>query len=313
MAALRRNPRRKFTRTKSELQRELARNRALEKKYAKQREEAARVARSQERADKKLAGRRQREADRIREGLKAKARVKLLRPYVEGFEADDGFNLREAGEWDAKQRRKIAKVYDKLAPFVLKPHVKVAARSKRQRAALTEFTGMAKPPKGLKAVPVVTPSPDHTKVTVTDDGVVQVRAGRMIQRHFFIPEQMQDIPSVELIARKMLRSMPAGFYFIKTGEHEAYNFRVEHDPREPIRDNLLYREVRRFVSFYGSERVANFFRGFRWIATLGDVAAAERESEKFIQARREMDADRAARRRDISTTARRRARRNVKG
>lgn len=293
--------------------REAARNRALEKKYAKLQAARDRTAQAEERADKKLAAKRRRQADKFREGLKAKARVKLLRPFLRGFEADDGFNLRESGEWTKRQRDKIELAYLKLAPFVLKPHVRVPAPTKRKLASLAEFTGLARPLRGMKAVPVVTPSPERTKVEVTDDGVVQVRAGRMLQRHFFIPERLEDEPRADVIARKMLANLPAGFYFIKTGEHEAYNNRVAHDPSVPVRDNLLLREVARFVSFYGVERVSNFFRGFRWIATLDNEEQAERESEKFIRARQAMNDERAARRREMSQVSRRRARRIIRG
>lgn len=306
------NPRRRFTRSKTELARELARNRQLERKYAKRREAAEKAARSQERSNKRLAARRKREADALRERLKAKARVKLLRPYIKGLESDDGFNLREAREWDAKQLRKVAKVYDKLAPFVLKPHVKVVARTARKRKALTEFAGMEKPPKGMKAVPVVTPQPERTDVSVTDDGIVQVRVGRVIQRHYFVPDELEDEVSATKIAREMLKSMPAGIYFVKTGEHEAYQQPAVHDPDADDEDNLLLRQVKFFVRQYGSERVANFFRGFRWIAASDDIETAQREIETFKRARAEMDRLRAERRRVMSRDARRKARRIIR-
>lgn len=261
---------------------------------------------------KLLVTRRARVEKTERDALNARERARQLRKYVKGFDADQGFDLRAPKQLSRQQRKKIERAYKELAPLILKPHVRVRVTSKKQLRALTEFSGIHKKPRRMRAVPVITPAPEKTKVSVDKAGSVRVQVGKTVQRYYFIPKELRRLPTAEMIARRMRKKLPAGKYFILTGEHEAYTRPVLHDPNEPAGESDLLRQLQRWTAHYGLERLNAFFRGFRYITTLDNEKKVFAEQGRFRKRRKILDAAREARRHEVGTVARRRARRQVK-
>ena len=292
-----------------------ARSQGLSDFELRQRKRAEKAKRKY-RAEKKrrvLKVKRARIEKREREVLYARERTKLIRPYVAGFESADGYDLRRPKALTRSQKQKIERVYRQLAPLILKPHVRVRAPTKKKLRALIDFQRIEDVPRGMKAVPIITPSPENTKVTVDESGLVRMKRGRYWQEFYLIPKELEHEPRADLIAREMLKTMPKGRYFALTGEHEAYSEGVLHDPDDPASENLALRLVRRWIGHYGADRVGKFFRGFRFIARADDAGRekAFRETERFRARRRLLEKARRLRQRGVEKVSRRRARRAI--
>jgi hypothetical protein len=261
--------------------------------------------------DAYIGPRRKAIADVERDALTARDRVKELRKYVAGYEADDGYNLREPKSLTKKQRARIEKDWQKLVPVLARPHVKARPRRTHEGEdlkALAEFAGIKKLPKRMKAIPVATPTPDKTRVRVDPSGEVKKQRGAVTERYYFFnrteKKLIRDTGRVDEAVKLVLARMPAGVYFAVTGEAEAFQRSLEHDGPQSARksDNLVMRQINRWIEFY-PEDIEKWLRGFRWIGTAGDDDSGKRERKRILVARDKRQRERQERRRELAARA----------
>ena len=267
--------------------------------------------------DAYIGPQRKRVADRERDALTARDRVKQLRQFVSGYESDDGYDLRRPKDLTKKQRARIEADWQKLVPVLARPHTKARPRRTHEAEdlkAVAEFAGIKKLPKGLKAVPVVAMAKEPKKVRVRVDstGEVQKTRGAVTERYYLFTRdeklRIKRTGRVDVVLRDLLARMPKGQYFAVTGEAEAFNAAITHDGPQSAKDkeNLLARQVSRWIGEYGST-VEKWLRGFRWIGTVNDDNAGKRERKRINAARKRRERERRERRNLLGERARERA------
>lgn len=265
---------------------------------------------------------------REREVLMSRDRVRQLRQYVEGYEPDDGYDQRAPNKYSKQQLAHIDRDWKLLIPVLSKSHIRVVAQARDDRGRfasgtdkkkvklLAEFQGLRKLPRGMKAVPITTPTPANTTIEVTSAGEVLKHRGALVERYYFFNKaekrSLTSTGRIEAAVRSLLARMPAGRYFALTGEHEAFQAGLQHrgaatadDP-----DNLLLRQVQFWIGIY-PEDMHIWFRGFRWIGSVTDDEAGKRERTRIIKQRQSRERERAERRMELKALARKRARREV--
>ena len=201
--------------------------------------------------------------------VKLRERIKLLRRVARGFDAADGYDLRDLSALTGEQKRRVAR-YARIAEPMMSGGRKLVRASGAKLKALQEFTGQREKLKDFRVAFVPTVSPETTTVKVDKKNNVKIIRDGIEQRYYFARKGMRSDRDVMREAERLMDQMPAGFYVVLTGENAAILNPVEFRPdsREALRQ-----KVRDLVTYYPTEsgdaryrRVAYFFRGFRGLA-----------------------------------------------
>jgi hypothetical protein len=255
-----------------------------------------------------------------------KESIKLLRRFVAGFEAADGYDLNDLAyipEYRLKRVRQYAPIIRKEISGETerqKYYKVVRPRTRKGREALEKFTGQRDIPRRKGFVVHIEDSNAQVSLvskTVKVHGrkikqenveVVQHR-GRMViyQRFFRFPEPPATFADVIDMTRKMLRFMPRGWYVIETSNYGAIH--------APIRKEFLLKELQdRFLVYdvlpetgKDSRGLAETVVGYRLVGMHSEDA--DREYTERIT--RRMAAERF--RRQQRAVQRRRSLRRIRG
>lgn len=256
--------------------------------------------------------------------------VKRLRRVVEGFESDDGYNLRHPEFWTKQQADRVRAFSQELGAIMSQPHKIVRPRSKRSAVSLEVFTGQRF--KRQKAWIVHVPAAEESTVKITSDGKVEVkrkvRGGEVVDRFYLFeeifgqrPETWEEIVEMTriLVGEKkyrdshlydedyapMVRVMPKGLYTLWV--------ETQGDTDAPVKRELLIRRLREFQDTYGNALsdtwkgggFEDVILGFHWQGTNRDTAMAKRQAlvAERNAAARERRLQRQARRRLITRRA----------
>lgn len=225
------------------------------------------------------------------------ARLKTVQRYVDGFDTKAYRDLLKKGEPRSarakatrrKLRSKVNATWKKLQPFLARPHVRVAVRSKRAEKALRKYSAFPRI-EGLKAVTVSTPAPKKTRVRVDRRGRVELSIGKRYREKLYLFPHLPIDPDDMLdMAEEMIPRLPMGYYLIVTAHHDLL-------PTIAHRNQLLD-ELRMLVYQYRDESgFLAMVRGFKWLGHTResaakyqrDMSAARRNA--FIERRNAQDA-----------------------
>lgn len=236
-----------------------------------------------------------------------KSALGLVRKHVNGFTADDGYDLR--GKLDARRVQKVLTMAGKLRELLASPHdlvrvptrtrIKTETRKKgrktikvrkkvrvpdvKAKKSLTQFTQQRI--RNAKHFIVHKPA-DNFKVGLDRGNVfIQGNFGRRVvtRSSFYLFPRRPRYPN-ELVAmsRRMLKSMPDGFYVMLTAAHG--------DTGEPFDKGQLINRLNDYLMAYEVDEhglptgFSEALIGFRFMSTTLDGAITQRSQ---ISARRE--------------------------
>lgn len=176
-----------------------------------------------------------------------KESLKLARRYFDGFEAQDGYSLREITQLSGARLKKLRKYAAQVRQEQAGDHVEKLARDKAQRKVLATYTGQSHL-KGRKRFIVHTPHPATTKVKIVKrkgrkqpavEVQEKVRGGTLADRFFHIGDYRKKpavtFKQIEQTVKKMLKDMPDGYYVMVTSNHGHIG--------APIPRNMILREL----------------------------------------------------------------------
>lgn len=166
--------------------------------------------------------------------------IKLLRRFATGYEAKNGYALRDVIHLTGARLAKVKKLAAQIREEQASDHVEVAGRTKARIDALARYTGQKQ--KGRKRFIVHTPHPETTKVKlIRQKGkrppVVEVqekvKGGTLAGRFFLLSDYSKREPTtfkqISRIAAKMVKAMPKGYYVIVTSNHGNIGVPIERD------------------------------------------------------------------------------------
>lgn len=237
----------------------------------------------------------QRRAELIaRERERIKERVRFLRRHAEGFSATDGYDLRRVDSIRGKSLGKLTRYFESTYPHSQKSGVPVRPRGKEARRAI-EAHVQYKPLKGVKTYWIETAEPERTSVHIRTRKVREVVKGRkrtirraemrierggVEQKYYFFPEKKKTDKAIIAQAERMIATLPDGFYFPFTGEHELI---AEGRTRDQLGELL-----RSYFRTY-DKSFARSILGFRFVSTDLDDALAYQRQMMDARERRKLD------------------------
>lgn len=233
--------------------------------------------------------------------------IKLLRRFAHGFEAKDGYLLREVSSLTGRKLAKVKRLAGLIRQEQAQPHVEVIARNKAHRKTLISHTGQSDIP-GRKRFIVFTDQPEKTTVKVVRRGKAKPRLevsinvpGGVAREEFFHiadyldgkPETFDDIKAALL---KMLPDMPNGSYVLVTSNHG--NIGVPAQKRNLARmielDYMLYDVVGGDGTSKDNRGLAGVVVGFKLVSFTREGAQREYR-ERLTRRERLADARHAQR------------------
>lgn len=167
--------------------------------------------------------------------------IKLLRRFADGFEARNGYTLKDVAHLTGKRLANVKKYAALIREEQASDHVEKIGRTKPQRDALATYTGQQWMPKRKRFI-VHTPHPETTKVKLVKRSkkarpVVEVqekvKGGTLADRFFHISDYRKTpattFKQIAATVRKMLADMPDGYYVIVTSNHGHIGAPMERD------------------------------------------------------------------------------------
>lgn len=168
-----------------------------------------------------------------------KESVKLLRRFTTGFEAKDGYALRDTAWLTGPKLAKVKKLAAQIREEQASDHIEKLGRTKAQRDALSRYTGQTGI-KNRKRFIVHTAHPETTKVKIVKrkgakSSVVEteesVPGGKVHQRFFHFSDYSKKPPvtfkGISALTKRMVKDMPDGYYVIMTSNHGAIGVPIE--------------------------------------------------------------------------------------
>lgn len=246
------------------------------------------------RASERAYLRQQQRAELIaRERQRIKDRVRFMRKHADGFSAADGYDLRRVTQIRAAKLGRLTRYFEHTYPSSQKVAVVVRPRTKAARELLSEHT-QQKPLKGVKDYWIETPEPQATHVRIKKKRVrikergkrervierpeLEIERAGVTQRFFRFAKRRKTIPAIINEMERLVATLPDGFYYLFTGEHELIE---EGASREMLPDLL-----RRYARQYDKDFIKSVV-GVRFIGS--DVEGAQgylRQMQDAREARR---------------------------
>lgn len=254
--------------------------------------------------------------------------IKLLRRFVDGFEAKDGYDLNQLVHIPDSRLKKVREYAPLIREEIAQAHIVVRPRSKASREAIERHTGQVGIPR-RKAYAVFTDQPENTRVKIVPAkrkvkdkrgrtrAVVQtnveishkVQGGKVTDRFFYFEEPPTSFDDIILQTRKMLRFMPKGYYVLVTSTHGNIAAPI-HKNRllQQLHDRfLVYDKVPSRKGVKDDRGLAEVVIGYKLIAFTEDGAV--REYNERLSRREIAEAER----RRIRAQQRRKALRRLRG
>jgi hypothetical protein len=233
----------------------------------------------------------------IRDEMRFKAQLETARKYFGGFSAKDGVKV---GTLTKAQKARIKRAAGYVDANMKMLHVVKRPKTAAARRALRIHTGLTR--RGLKAFPVAITAPGtRVKIIEKAERIAPTRAAkrkaksagkkpprtrtvrrasiklerdvkgtRIVEQFFYLPSKPKTPTQLKSMIRKMLKTMPDGFYSLQTG---AYG-----DISRPVERDLILEKLETEFAKYEAEQ---FLTGFRYMGTNVDKVAREsREIDK---------------------------------
>lgn len=209
--------------------------------------------------------------------------VKLLRKHIHGYEARDGYGLRDLNTLDQKTRHRIVQRAAKLRELTNVPHDLVKAPTKKARKNLHQFTGQTI----RRAKHYIVHKPADNFSVHLRNGNVEVEGkfgNRVITRteYFLFPRRPRYPKELVSMARALRKDMRPGFYVLLTAAHG--------DTGEPFERDQIINRLNEYLAAYEVDSAgeptgfSEALIGFRFMATTLDGAVTQRRQ---IDKRRE--------------------------
>lgn len=247
--------------------------------------------------------------------------VKLLRKFAKGFEAKDGFALRDVGQLRGAKLARVKKFAALIRQEQAQPHVEKVVRSRSERQALETHTGQRDIPDRKRFI-VYTQKPDQTTVKVVTPKKskakkkkkgpgkvrkphveIEIEAGgtRVREEYFYIEDYLGEPPEtfkdIRRALKKMLPDMPNGYYVMVTSNHGNIGIHV---PKRLLMQQLesRYMEYDKVpgASQKDNRGLATVVVGF--MLTSVTIEGARREYHERLSRRQLLEKERAKRRRE---------------
>lgn len=190
-----------------------------------------------------------------------KERAKKMRPYIDGFSAGDGFDLRDVDSWTPQQKRKVTRYWEVMAIQISRPHVAKFYKNKERLEAAIDYAQQDRLLPGQKAALIPAESKKSVSVKFDRDNKIQVkRHGVGIDKVSFNPNRFLSDPYEEL--ERALSKTDAKIFKIMTGPHETKgSFRREELPEILSKLLALYDDSSYDADDKRSKFYGNWLRG----------------------------------------------------
>jgi hypothetical protein len=174
---------------------------------------------------------------------------KRMGKFANGFEADEGFDLREIDKWSPSQKSKVTKLYKLVDHLTARPYHIYRGRKPKNLRLVQEAAQHEQFPKNLVVafLPV-----SNTKVTpkikISKKGIVTVIEGKVRKRsinfkdHGITPKDLED--DAEGIMKELDRRIKGKRYVIQAGKYEIVN--------EVLHPSALPSRIRRYIEKYNA-------------------------------------------------------------
>jgi len=240
--------------------------------------------------------------------------IQLLRKFAHGFEARDGYALRETAKLSGARLKKVRKLAAIIRQEQAQPHVEKVVRSRKQRKALEAYTGQRDLEERKRFI-VFTEQPAKTTVhVVTPKKTKQKRPrkprvelaievpGGIAREEFFLvedylggetPETFKDIKKA---LKKMLPDMPKGYYVLVTSNHGNIGVPTQRGTLLDMieADYIHYDKVPGVTSRKDDRGLAGVVVGFKLVSFTKD--GANREYNERLSRRQMLERERRTQR-----------------
>jgi hypothetical protein len=247
--------------------------------------------------------------------------IKLLRKYVNGFEAASGYDLHRIAHLIPAREEKVRRYARQIRQEIASPHIEIVPRTAEALRAVKQHTGQSTIPNRKRFI-IHTNKPETTKARVVYKTVIvrnakgrkrkvktasleidqTVKGGQVQDRYFYFPESPKSFNHIIKMTRKMLKSMPKGYYTLQSANHGTIGRSI---PSELLLEELQDRYVRYDVFDLQNDKddrgLAETITGFKLISFT--VTGADREYKERLSTRLQMQkyqrAQRAQHQRDV--------------
>lgn len=104
-----------------------------------------------------------------------RTRARLMRPYVEGLEAKDGYDLSKVDEWSPGKKARVTKLWRELGVQISRPHIRKSFKNKKRLAQAATYAAQEKVVPRQKAVAIPATTPRAVKITFDKKDNISVR------------------------------------------------------------------------------------------------------------------------------------------
>lgn len=213
--------------------------------------------------------------------------VKELRSFYRGFDASHGYDLRDVKGWTKQKYDSVISQISELHAKKARPHKEVVARTTDTRNLLSRYTlePINKKHKQKKFI-VHVEFPDKTEIHVTKEKGVKVIQSGTERRFFPFPRTAKTWNGVLSMARKLIKTMPPGFYRIVSSVHGPIYSPQHRD--EMV--NVLQSWFDAYGPAEGHAGMEETIVGFAWVAsTIGAAAKAYSRANQTAMIRKDID------------------------
>jgi hypothetical protein len=236
--------------------------------------------------------------------------IKLIRRFVKGFEASNGYDLKQVSHLNPAREEKVRRYAYQLRQEIASPHIEIVPRTSAARLAIEKHTGQSNIP-GRKRFIIHTNRPETTKARVIYKTVTgreargrkrkiktasleleqKVKGGTLHDRYFYFPEKPKTFNHIVKMTRKMLKSMPKGYYALQSSGHGTIGRSIPSELLiEELQDRYLGYDQFNIQSTKDDRGLAESLTGFKLISFT--VKGADREYSERLSTRLQMQKQR---------------------
>jgi len=232
--------------------------------------------------------------------------IKLLRKYVKGLEASDGYDLNNVSRLLPGHEDKVRRYAYQIRQELASPHIEIVPRTPAAIRAVKQHTGQGNIPNRKRFI-VHTNKPDTTSVKIVYKTVTQkdargrkrrvtqaqleltqqVKGGKIQDRFFYFPQSPRSFDHIVKMTRKMLKFMPKGYYALQSSNHGTIGRSIPSELLiEELQDRYLGYDKFGIQSNKDDRGLAETLTGFKLISFT--VKGADREYSERLSTRLQM-------------------------
>jgi len=179
--------------------------------------------------------------------------------FADGFEASDGFDIRQINRWTPAQKGKISRMFRIIDKLTSRPFQVYRSRNKKNLRKVQQAAQHDEFPKNLKVAFVPSSSQKaRVKIRITKKGNVKFKQGSVRREvidfasYGYAPEDLALDPGA--VVEDVARQVPANRYKIQAGEHEVNQGRSIGRMGSSFQRNKLKEAVMKMVNYYSADR-----------------------------------------------------------